>query len=60
MTLKLDSYRGRRCYCVNGVSYCCPSLGLYGYSSERALHGAAGRKLDNPQPTPMRKKRTRW
>ena len=45
MKQKLDSIFGFDCFCEHGVSYTCPKLALYGFSSENTLKSAIKRKL---------------
>ncbi|MES2367036.1 MAG: hypothetical protein V4563_14265 [Pseudomonadota bacterium] len=44
MNLPINPFMGRACFFTNS-SYNCPSLSLYGYSTELALHRAIKRKL---------------
>jgi len=46
MKKQILPYRGFKCYCENGSSYSCPELGLFGYSTDRALYSAI-RRLKN-------------
>jgi hypothetical protein len=45
MRITLNQYAGFDCNCEHGVSYNCPKLALYGYSTEPQLHSAIRRKL---------------